>query len=681
MHGMFIFSQVTAPLRDYATSPLRSFYHTHLAKCRNEFENLLFKRENLFFTMMRLPGNTLSRTLRGKQVSRLYSNKSPAPQPNPPKQPTTTTTPKANNSGGFPVFSLTLLTIAGGFTYLAYEIENENPMAIHIAGQLGVQPILEPFHTAIDFVDKYYSLKPAKTLSPPSTPVHEEKHDFVEVPTAVEVEEETHEPPSIPVAEEIHEAEVIYVRPETENASEEVVHVEVEESVVHHEEPVHQETAHVEHETSHHADHHQHHHHEVATEVVPILPAAPATTTSVPVHSPTQSATVNDVISAVAKNSLALRQELEQSLLKDLHTLDASALRLRVSQLTAELFERMSWENIRLTQSVHQVEQELHEKYSKLLKKQKEELEYELERVLFEREKAISSQSAAHIVEVEGKYKEELYSTIKAQADGFQATLQRELHNQQTKITNELQEQLNHAMAMTNKQHSDVLMQLQPRLETLSASLTAYHSVIEATARQQQLAQEHEAFSTAVNTLEFLLNLPVNVQVRYRSQPQKIQQLIHHIQSLSAKDALVNSVLNTLPQKLLTSGETVGLADVQVRFHVMRQEVRKVALAPKEVPSIVGQLIGSILATISLTPKGYVTGAGTEEALARAAYHIERGNVPLGLKELESIQGYEQTLMKDWRQLADEYLLVQQGLRILKTEALVRHEVGSGIAK
>ncbi len=631
--------------------------------------------------MIRLPGNTLSRTLRGKQVSRLYSNKTPSPQPNPPKQPATTnTSPKPNNSGGFPVFSFTLLAITGGFGYLAYEIENENPLAIHIAGQLGVQPILEPFHTAIDFVDKYYSLKPTKKLSPPSAPVHEEKHDFVvEVPPAVEAEEVTPEPPSVPVAEEIHEAEVVVVHEETESVPEEVVHVEVE-SVVHHEEPAHHEPSHVEHAPSHH-HHHQTHHHEVAPEVVPVLPAAPATTASVPVHSPTQSATVNEVVSAVAKNSLALRQELEQALLKDLHTLDAAALRLRVSQLTAELFERMSWENIRLTQSVHQVEQELHEKYSKLLKKQKEELEYELERVLFEREKEISTQSATRIAEVEAKYKNELHATIKAQAEGFQATLQRELQDQQTKITNELQEQLNHALALTNKHHSDVLMQLQPRLETLSASLSAYHGVIDATAAQQQLAKDHEAFSTAVNTLEFLLNLPVNVQARYRSQPQKIQQLITRIQSLSAKDALVSSVLSTLPQKLITSGETVSLADVQVRFQVMRQEVRKVALAPKEVPSLVGQFIGSVLATVSLTPKGYVTGAGTEEALARAAYHIERGNVPLGIKELESIQGYEQTLMKDWRQLAEEYLLVQQGLRILKTEALVRHEVGSGIAK
>lgn len=637
--------------------------------------------------MIRLPGNALTRSVvRNAKLSRGYSQKTPTPQPTPKPPTNSTPSTKPNSSGGFPVFSLTVLTIAGGFSYLAYEIENENPLAINIAGQLGVQPILEPFHTAIDFVDKYYALKPVKKLSPPPVPDREEKHEFVVENVPVEVvEEEASEPAHAQLTEEIHEAEVVVVHPEESAVADHVVEstvVEVEEPVVHHEEPVHEVTTHSEDHHHHHheapaSEDHHHHHEEVATEVIPVVPAAP---TSVPVHAPVQSHTVNEVVSAVAKNSLALRQELEQALLKDLHTLDAAALRLRVSQLTAELFERMSWENIRLTQSVHQVEQELHEKYTKLLKKQKEELEFELERVLFEREKAIASQSAAKVAEVEAKYQHELHSTIKAQAEGFQATLQRELKDQSTKITTELQEQLNHALALTNKHHSDVLMSLQPRLETLSGSLTAYHSVIEATARQQKLAQDHESFSTAVNTLEFLLNLPVNVQARYRSHPEKIQQLINRIQTLSSQDALVSGVLNTLPAKLVSSGETVSLADVQVRFQVMREEVRKVALAPKEVPSIVGQFIGSMLAKISLTPKGYVTGAGTEETLARAAYYIERGNVPLGLKELESIAGYEQTLMKDWKHLAEEYLLVQQGLRVLKTEALVRHEAGSGVA-
>jgi len=636
--------------------------------------------------MIRIPRSNVSHSLRGKQISRLYSQKSPVPPTNPTKPttptPTPTPTPQPKKSR-FPFFSFTLLTTTAGLGYLAYKVEQRDHAALLIADQPGFEALLQPFHTAIDFVDKYYPLKPAKkTLSPPTSTPTEVENNEPEMP-----EEPT--PEASPVAEEIHvpEESVFAVVDETIAAAEPVVELEI----VTPEEVIAEEPAPTPAEEQTHT-----HHHEEATPapVAPVTLPPPVVVAEVIVpvvvpHAQTiQSTTAQDILVNTAKHSLALRQELESALLKDLHSLDASALRLRVSQLTSELFERMSWENMRLTSAVQQLESELHEKYTTLLKKQKEELGYELERVLFEREKAVASESASRVAEIEAKYQAELHATIKAQAEGFQATLQRELTNQAGKITTELQDQLNHALALVQQQHSSVLLELQPKIASLYGSLCAYATVIDRTQQQQVAAQRHEQFSTAVMTLDFLLNSAVAAAGSAAGQQvqHKVHQLLGEIHTLSEAEAgegfaLVASVLNTLPSRLRTTGETVSLSDVQVRFAVMRQEVRKVALAPKEVPTMVGQLIGSFLATIALTPKGYITGAGTEEALARAAYYIERGNVPLGLKELGSIEGYEQTLMHDWKALAEEYLLVQQGVKILKTEALIRHEVGCGLAQ
>jgi hypothetical protein len=86
------------------------------------------------------------------------------------------------------------------------------------------------------------------------------------------------------------------------------------------------------------------------------------------------------------------------------------------------------------------------------------------------------------------------------------------------------------------------------------------------------------------------------------------------------------------------------------------------------------QLIGSALAAMSLTPQGNVSGPGTEEALARAAYQLERGNLVLTLRELDGVKGYGQVLMQDWKSLAKERLIVDQAMVALKSNAMLRHK-------
>ena len=54
--------------------------------------------------------------------------------------------------------------------------------------------------------------------------------------------------------------------------------------------------------------------------------------------------------------------------------------------------------------------------------------------------------------------------------------------------------------------------------------------------------------------------------------------------------------------------------------------MRKAALAPESAPPLIGQLIGSLLAGITWSPKGYVRGDGVEEVLARAQYLLDRGD-------------------------------------------------------
>ena len=67
-------------------------------------------------------------------------------------------------------------------------------------------------------------------------------------------------------------------------------------------------------------------------------------------------------------------------------------------------------------------------------------------------------------------------------------------------------------------------------------------------------------------------------------------------------------------------------------------------------------------------------GPGAEEVLSRAAFYLERGRLSESLRELDSVSGYAQVLMKDWKALAQDRLIVDQSIRVLKANAVIRHK-------
>ena len=75
-----------------------------------------------------------------------------------------------------------------------------------------------------------------------------------------------------------------------------------------------------------------------------------------------------------------------------------------------------------------------------------------------------------------------------------------------------------------------------------------------------------------------------------------------------------------------------------------------------------------------MAPSGLVPGPGAEETLSRAAYYLERGRIVETLRELDSVEGYAQVLMRDWIELAQERLVVDQSVKVLKANAVLRHK-------
>jgi len=132
------------------------------------------------------------------------------------------------------------------------------------------------------------------------------------------------------------------------------------------------------------------------------VPPAPAEMTAAEIKArQLRLAAAAEVFDEMSLQSVALRKELEQSLLHDLHKLDADALRTRMTQLAAEFFERTKWESLRMHQAMRQVETDVARKYLELMNQQRGELEAETKKALAAKEEQLNAHHA-HITALAG---------------------------------------------------------------------------------------------------------------------------------------------------------------------------------------------------------------------------------------------------------------------------------------
>jgi hypothetical protein len=128
--------------------------------------------------------------------------------------------------------------------------------------------------------------------------------------------------------------------------------------------------------------------------------------------------------------AVALRKELEMTVLRDLNDLDENALRQRIVQLSAEFFERTKWDGLRLHSSLKQLESEVSKKYLELMSQQRSQLEAEYQKILIEKEKNMliknekiiedmknenEKKSLKNVEQITEALKTELFSKLKSQ--------------------------------------------------------------------------------------------------------------------------------------------------------------------------------------------------------------------------------------------------------------------------
>jgi hypothetical protein len=204
----------------------------------------------------------------------------------------------------------------------------------------------------------------------------------------------------------------------------------------------------------------------------------------------------------MAAQSAALRQELDATLLKDLHTLDANALRTRVAQLAAEFFERTKWEGVRMHQALRLVESEVSKRFIDLMNQQRAELEVEANKMLQARENDLFLEASRRSQELVLKQEESTNKTLRAQAEGFKAVLDSSLKQQETDLRAELTEEMNHNLAVLRESHVQQMLKLQADLAQIRAEVAAFHAAADAVSSSKVKSVTLHKHSAAVLSLE-----------------------------------------------------------------------------------------------------------------------------------------------------------------------------------
>ena len=205
------------------------------------------------------------------------------------------------------------------------------------------------------------------------------------------------------------------------------------------------------------------------------------------------------------------------------------------------------------------------------------------------------------------------------------------------------------------------LLSLQGDLEKLRQELLVFHEVVNETVNRKSLSPELHKESASVLALEHALSNSLPIE----SIANKLKE--------ATNESLANAVIQGFPAQSLKHG-TLTIPELRTRFAVVRNEVRKVALAPQGVPVFVGQLFGTALASISYSPTGNVKGDGIEEILARVDYYLENNRLKEAVNELSQVKGYSgEVLLKDWKELARQRLIADQAVLILRADVALKH--------
>lgn len=367
-----------------------------------------------------------------------------------------------------------------------------------------------------------------------------------------------------------------------------------------------------------------------------------------------------DTLTRAAEEALAqgeaLRKHLEQTLLKDLQSLSPEALQHRVVQLAGELQERTKWEALRLHEAVRKAEVEVSGKYTELIEKLTTESKEELGR----QARAMEAEKLSALQELAEAREREFKALLESEMGSFTKSVTAAFEEQRAKDRAEIEahakRQVENLIYENQTKYQSAVEGRLEELERLRAQVQALDAVFKTDTDYEHLSAKVHKVTAALMAFELALQT---------SKPLKKE--LGALNKVTAGDVVLDAVLGALPKAVEDGVPT--LSELQVRFPTVQAAAREAAFVPETSPGMMGHMFGSALAAVTIKPRGLVEGAGADETLARAAYHVERGDLVDAVEELEGLKGLAGKTVQDWLVDAKMRLVVAQAVRAMNARS------------
>lgn len=208
---------------------------------------------------------------------------------------------------------------------------------------------------------------------------------------------------------------------------------------------------------------------------------------------------------------------------------------------------------------------------------------------------------------------------------------------------------MNAAYEMERDERLQVLSDLKMQVQALDAVLesrSTYESV------------SHQVHKVSIATLAIANQLE-------RCSPLYAE--LNALRNAGRGDDVIEAVLASLPTALVNEGAPT-VPQLLNRFKMVKKVGREAALMPEN-SGMVGHLVGSFLAKVTMEPKGPVQGSGAEAVFSRTTHFLECGDLESAVKQVETLTGYPAEVVSDWLREAKSRLLLEQGAKVMKAHA------------
>ena len=341
--------------------------------------------------------------------------------------------------------------------------------------------------------------------------------------------------------------------------------------------------------------------------------------------------------------------------------LDENGLRNRIVSLISEFAEKSRWEAVKLHQALKHVEKDTANHYTKLMEKQKSELTAFFEREVNAKENVVRMEMTRIINELRDFQEFRVKDALRAQEDQLRHTLSNEKKTFENELREELAAETTMEKAMLAQQHLNEIVALKKSIEDVRMEVSVFHNVASDIVNSKKHSSRIHEESAAVLALESKLSTSAAAQKE-----------IEAFKKISTADSVIVSLLDAIPTSARTQGVPT-LADLRVRFVVVKEEARKAALAPQNVPKMVGQIIGSALAALSWEAQGNVEGNSPEAILTRVSFYLDQGKLTSAIAEINQLSGYPRIIVQDWETAARNRVVTDNAINGLKAAVSLNH--------